>query len=63
MKPYTASVFAIRVGCSAETARKLDRRGIVKAEWTESRQRRFDDEDVQKAREYLGSVGRLRQIP
>lgn len=62
MKPYGISNYAQRVGCSEGTARDLDRRGIVQAERTESGQRRFDDEDVRKAREHLARVGRLRLI-
>lgn len=62
MKPYSTTPFSQQVGCSGETARELDRRGIVKAERTPSGQRRFDDEDVRKAREHLARVGRLRQI-
>ena len=62
MKPYGVTDFTKRVGCSEGAARDLDKRGIVQAERTPSGQRRFDDEDVRKAREHLGRVGRLRLI-
>ena len=62
MKPYSSTRFAHKVGCSTDTARELDNRGIVTAERTEHGWRRYDDRDVKKAREYLGSVGRLRTI-
>ena len=62
LKPYGMTVFTKMVGCSEGTSRELDRRGIVQAERTESGQRRFDDEDVRKAREHLARIGRLRLI-
>lgn len=62
MKPYGMTTFTKRVGCAEGTARDLDRRGIIQPERTEAGQRRFDDEDVRKAREHLASVGRLRLI-
>ena len=62
MKPYATTVFSQLVGCSEGTSRDLDRRGIVHADRTESGQRRFDDDDVRKAREHLARVGRLRLI-
>jgi DNA-binding transcriptional MerR regulator len=62
VKPYGSTRFALKVGCSTETARELDKRGIVKAERTEHGWRRYDDRDVEKARAYLGSVGRLRTV-
>ena len=60
MEMYGTSVFAGRVPCSEGTARELDRRGIIKPKRTKAGQRRFDDEDVKKAQEYLGRIGRLR---
>ena len=62
MKPYGMTVYTKLVGCSEGTARDLDRRGIVQAERTPSGQRRFDDDDVRKAREHLARIGRLRLI-
>lgn len=62
MKPYGITNFTQRVGCSESAARDLDRRGIVQAERTASGQRRFDDDDVKRAREHLARVGRLRLI-
>lgn len=62
MKPYGMTEFTRRVGCSEGTSRDLDRRGIVQADRTPAGQRRFDDDDVRKAREHLSRVGRLRQI-
>lgn len=62
MKRLGMTEFSRRVGCAESTSREMDRRGIVRAERTASGQRRFDDGDVTKAREYLASIGRLRLI-
>lgn len=62
MKPYGMTTYTKLVGCSEGTARDLDRRGIIQPERTESGQRRFDEDDVKKAREHLARVGRLRLI-
>ncbi len=62
MKPYGIRDFTHRVGCAEGTARDLDRRGIVLPDRSPGGQRRFDDEDVKKARAHLARVGRLRLI-